>query len=74
MQEWISVKDRMPDEKPFGFNCHSSDYVLVYTAISKSIVSGCDLDCFVDHTYDGEWQLCKNVTHWMPLPDAPDKE
>ena len=66
VQEWISVDDRLPEEKA---NC------IVYYQHSY-----CDNDgywaigmCF----YDGEkFQLnpAYKVTHWMPLPDPPKGE
>ena len=66
VQEWISVKDRLPEEK---VNC-IVHYRHAY----------CDNDgywtigiCF----YDGEkfqmhWSY--KVTHWMPLPETPKGE
>ena len=66
VQEWISVKDRLPEEK---VNC-IVHYKHAY----------CDNDdywaigmCF----YDGEkFQLnpAYKVTHWMPLPQPPKGE
>ena len=66
VQEWISVKDRLPEEK---VNC-IVHYKHAY----------CDNDdywtigiCF----YDGEkFQigLAYKVTHWMPLPEPPKGE
>ena len=66
VQEWISVDDRLPEEKA---NC------IVYYQHSY-----CDNDgywaiemCF----YDGEkFQLnpAYKVTHWMPLPQPPKGE
>ena len=66
LQEWISVKDRLPEEK---VNC-IVHYKHAY----------CDNDgywaigiCF----YDGEkFQLnsAYKVTHWMPLPEPPKGE
>ena len=63
VQEWISVKDRLPEEK---VNC-IVHYKHAY----------CDNDdywaigiCF----YDGEkfqMDLSYKVTHWMPLPKPP---
>lgn len=63
VQEWISVKDRLPEEK---VNC-IVHYKHAY----------CDNDdywaigiCF----YDGEKfriDLSYKVTHWMPLPELP---
>ena len=66
VQEWISVKDRLPEEKA---NC------IVYYKHAY-----CDNDdywaigiCF----YDGEkfqMDLPYKVTHWMPLPEPPKGE
>ena len=66
VQEWISVKDRLPEEK---VNC-IVHYKHAY----------CDNDdywaigfCF----YDGEKfriDLLYKVTHWMPLPKPPEGE
>ena len=66
VQEWISVKDRLPEEK---VNC-IVHYKHAY----------CDNDdywaigiCF----YDGEKfriDLAYKVTHWMPIPQPPKGE
>ena len=66
VQEWISVKERLPQEK---VNC-IVHYKHAY----------CDNDdywaigmCF----YDGEkfqFDPAYKVTHWMPLPDPPKGE
>ena len=66
VQEWISVKDRLPEEK---VNC-IVHYKHAY----------CDNDdywaiglCF----YDGEKfriDLSYKVTHWMPMPQPPKGE
>ena len=66
VQEWISVKDRFPEEK---VNC-----------IVRYQHAYCDIDgyweigiCF----YNGEkFQLnpAYKVTHWMPLPEPPKGE
>ena len=66
VQEWISVKDRLPEEKVNCIVHYKHDY--------------CDNDgywaigiCF----YDGEkFQLnsAYKVTHWMPLPEPPKGE
>ena len=65
--DWISVKDRMPE-----------DYAtyLVYGRNGYGIV-------FADYDYygDGEWLTCDDltnitrfVTHWMPMPIPPKEE
>jgi hypothetical protein len=77
MDEWISVKDRLPaldaenccmDESDFG---RYSDPVLIFDEDEAVITAG---------VYDGqkqEWSDARNggemfgVTHWMPLPAPP---
>ena len=66
VQEWISVKDRLPEEKVNCIvyykhaYCDNDDYWAIGT-------------CF----YDGEKfqvYLAYKVTHWMPLPEKPKGE
>ena len=66
VQEWISVNDRLPEEKVNCIvhykhaYCDNDDYWAIGT-------------CF----YDGEkFQigLAYKVTHWMPLPQPPKGE
>jgi hypothetical protein len=60
--EWISVKDRLPDDR-------SEMYLVWYTKTNSWEFA------FIEH--DGEWDLPDqgwggaNVTHWMPLPEPP---
>ena len=61
-QEWISVKERLPEE--------SGDY-LVYCGEYDGI---CVLHYEVLKT-KGKWgSKWKEVTHWMPLPEPPKGE
>ena len=62
--KWIKVQDELPQENQhviYYFEC---------TGVSSGIYcKGIDgMDCFVG--VDG-W-LCDDVTHWMPLPEAPE--
>ena len=58
MSEWISVKDRMPEE---GVD------VLVYGEICHN-KKGIE----VDFVKNGDFVACdEDVTHWMPLPEPP---
>ena len=57
VQEWISVKDRVP-EKPM--KC------LVYT--KRGEYGGYEITYY----NEGFYLQYANVTHWMPLPDEPD--
>ena len=65
--EWISVKDRLPEDV---------ETYLVYGRNGYGIV-------FSDYDYygDGEWLTCDDLTnitrfatHWMPLPMPPKEE
>lgn len=66
VQEWISVKDRLPEEK---VNC-IVHYKHAY----------CDYDGYWAIgfcCYDGErfmFDPAYKVTHWMPLPEPPKGE
>jgi len=67
MDKWISVKDRLPEKADWR-----GDLVLVYTE-EGYIHTG---------LYEGEladeWPYKFNdsgyITHWMPLPEPPEKE
>lgn len=66
MNEWISVKDRMP-ESHYG----ESDNVLVIDEIGIRKILYFDGGCWCYPT--GE-TYGRNVTHWMPLPELPKEE
>lgn len=61
--DWISVKDRLPDERR---RC------LIYG--EKHIGIGNYVEPF---WYEDEWDRgygCPEITHWMPLPKPPKEE
>jgi hypothetical protein len=75
MTEWISVKDKLPElgsrvlaygndsDREFGIT--TVDYVKYSREQSPSwamVSSGC-----------GCCDSCLNVSHWMPLPEAPNE-
>lgn len=71
--EWISVEERLPEIKEF----HYSDVVLVCFACGTIGFDRLEEDCFGGVSF-----FCEKpspfgedkgleVTHWMPLPDAP---
>ena len=70
VQEWISVKDRLPEDSNDGF----ADAVLVTDGFVQHMA----------YFVGGEWRFAESgeikepmwykVTHWMPLPQPPKGE
>lgn len=73
MSNWISVKDRLPQ---------NSERVLAYCEKTKKyFVGNVTYRCFSDEVYwRHEWArgamytVTSKVTHWMPLPEPPQKD
>ena len=67
VQEWISVKDRMPEQ---------NIRVLVWMQDNEEEYTQIDTDrwsCTMEQGY--HWiRWGNNVTHWMPLPKPPKGE
>ena len=76
VQEWISVDDRLPDE--------TGRYLAVKKRIAPDELGGNRTDIVILRFFvaDGfrmpthipDWineEINEEVTHWMPLPDAP---
>lgn len=70
VQEWISVKDRLPEYSNDGF----ADAVLVTDGFVQHMA----------YFVGGEWRFAESgeikdpmwyrITHWMPLPETPKGE
>ena len=70
VQEWISVKDRLPEDSNDGF----ADAVLVTDGFVQHMA----------YFVGGEWRFAESgeikepmwyrITHWMPLPQPPKGE
>jgi hypothetical protein len=58
MSEWISVKEQLPK---------AGNYVVVALENGLFLVSLIRKDT-------GRWATAADITHWMPLPEAPKKE
>lgn len=73
MNNWISVKDRLPEEdmyyKAHGFYGQVTDWYLAYN--NKINIAYMDKDGDWVSEFDG---IAKNVTHWQPLPELPEGE
>ena len=62
VQEWISVKDRLPEANQRVLTVDDSGYVVVNCISSR-------FDGWFSNAFDQ-----KRVTHWMPLPQPPKGE
>lgn len=66
--EWISVKDRLPDDKELYLICTESNFGKIDIAYYQSIG-----DKFSNYEpfWQGRSSRSTRVTHWMPLPKPP---
>lgn len=71
--EWISVKDRLPETIPCGAGTAYSEAIIVLTDGRKAMMAvydGVDFICPMDF-----WEAWgEEITHWMPLPKLPKGE
>ena len=65
--EWISVNDKLPEKNGDVLVCTEDDYVC-----SASYSNYGKPTFLIDSIYGGD--ELDDVTHWMPLPDAPKVE
>ena len=81
VQEWISVKDRLPDMVDSYLVVVKAKYdyddeyeidvdVATYNPCEKAYID----DCWNTYNDWDEGQQYLHVTHWMPLPPAPKGE
>lgn len=76
MSEWISVKDKLPAKDDYndylitdGEHCYVGHYRHDADAWDNSKLGWIQcMDVVTDETYE------INITHWMPLPELPNKE
>ena len=84
--EWISVKDRLPDENGqylcADYSKTFSKYFIEVLYFSKNLYKVDEFE-FKNkkgksgfYGYDSNWGHAEYewVTHWMPLPEPPKKE
>ena len=71
--KWIPVAERLPDLIPCNAGTAYSEAVIIWTSGRKAMIGvwdGTDFLCAADYwEADGE-----EITHWMPLPEAPKEE
>jgi hypothetical protein len=64
---WISVKDWLPEESGYYLVCNKAGWITDMHFSAKH-----QLWNVHDHSRNLENKIA--VTHWMPLPDAPEVE
>ena len=71
-QRWIPVTERMPNTIPCNAGTEYSEAVIVWTTGNKAMIAvwdGIDFICPTDF-----WEAWgEEITHWMPLPGAPEE-
>ena len=87
VQDWVSVKDRLPDEHESLFARYKGTDKwrnAMFTTISDRVIVCAEYEngkriVKTANTVDGVWKVkdilcpCK-VTHWMPIPEPPKGE
>jgi hypothetical protein len=87
IQKWIPVTERLPEERESIFEKFYGTKrweALMFRKISDDVLAVVKYEdgtrkVKTIHTTDGEWRLinfygAKEVTHWMPLPEAPKEK
>lgn len=83
MNEWISVKDKLPNKKgeylcyvksSFGNWMKIASFSTNLEKVDKYDFRGQQRSGW--YSYDSEWGYIEHndITHWMPLPKAPKDE
>lgn len=67
VQEWISVKDRLPHKNMRVLACYTFDCYMQFVQVLDYYAT--DKKPHFQHEGDG-----MRVTHWMPLPQPPKPE
>jgi len=68
MTEWISVKDKLPEE---------DEMMILFYSTEGGVCSGnyeVEEEVYYSLDYIGGAGYRKSVTHWMPLPEPPKEE
>lgn len=77
MNDWINVKDRLPQDGVDVLVYHKDDfYITVGYFESCNVSYYIESDGSIFYTDSGwetdiPWAQKGGVTHWMPLPEAP---
>ena len=69
---WISVKDRLPEEKE---NPYTQDYQEVLCVLKTRF--GTDVRVYKfgkGHFWNGPKEIDRFISHWMPFPELPKED
>ena len=64
VQEWISVEDNLPNRQVNVLVASKHDFICI-----ASLTNNHKNNKF----YDGDGFAINSITHWMPLPEPPNK-
>lgn len=64
--EWISVKDKLPEKEKNVLYCDIETEIYL-----GMLIDGMDKEIYWSH-YD--YLEDHDITHWMPLPNPPEKQ
>lgn len=70
--EWISVKDRLPEEHT-DVLCRVPSVINQYGSLMVTASYNKELLCWIDYMGNEMMNAVTLVTHWMPLPEPPNK-
>lgn len=71
MSNWIKCSERLPDDATNGVN--DAVQLLVYVNV-PSYGGSIRISTWMNNRFAGFPQGGSDVTHWQPLPDAPEAE
>lgn len=74
VNEWVSVNDRLPEEKQSKIT-YDFEYVLCATTFGdvRPYKFGTPIGWNEPHFWHGSGLMDEYVTHWMPMPEMPDE-
>ena len=66
--QWISVEDRLPERGFKVLTVNGHGYIRIFALWKRTEREW----CWINDA--GHFNHCNDITHWMPLPEAPKEE